>query len=269
LRKFILLVLFSTVFSTVVVSADFNTIIVDGAILDWSGIPPLVTDPPGDFTGGPEEDIKAVYVSNDEDNLYFWMEMYNNLPVFVAGVESENFQGPEYVYLFFIDAMPGMGDPEYGGADYAIEYSITGFFNVLIIVNRTAGVDQIPFSNTCLFKWNETAGNWTIDYDCSRVYGDASGRNIEVSVAWDCIGGVRCMNTMFMAEAAIPFTDYAPDKDQDLPVTAKVCPSRAVAGELLPRMGIPFTHYLIAATVLLTIVISTYSLRRRKVELYP
>jgi hypothetical protein len=267
LKKNALLFLLCIALSTVSVSADFRTIAVDGEVLDWGGVPPIVTDPPDDWTGSPEEDIKAVYASNENDNLYFWMELYNDVPIVEFFVQAEaNFEGFEYAYIFFIDNIPGAGDPDYGGADYAIEYSITGVCNVL--VNVTLDPDQIPMTNTFLLIWNGTG--WESDYECLKLNGNAIGPNIEVSVDWDCIGGIGCFNTLFMAKSGIPNTDYAPDKNQDVPVTIMVCPCFPVAGELLPSSwGKPFTYYLLAAIILVSMITLTYSfMRSRKVRLF-
>lgn len=229
LKKIIYLVLSIMLFSTALVSADFRTIMVDGEVSDWHGATPLVNDPEGDQTGSPEEDIKAVYYSNDAHNIYFWMELYHDVPLPVAA-ESSNF-GPDYVYIFFLDTAPGTGDPAYGGADYAVEYSVTGTFNVIV---RAASSDPSTMTKTCLFKWNETGGYWFPDYECTGVEGNSGGPNIEVSLAWSCIGGAKCFNTMFMAKSGAPNTDYAPDMKNGLPVTIRVCPCMPVAGELLP-----------------------------------
>lgn len=270
MKRLTLAIIFYLVVSTVFVYADFRTIMVDGEVSDWVGVPALVTDPPGDQTGSLFEDIKAVHVVNDHDNLYFWMELYNDLPLigFLAEAET-NFDGSELAYLFFIDNMPGTGDPDYGGADYAIEYSITGLCNV-IAINVTATQDQPIGPHTYLFKWNETGGLWSPDVACSSVEGNALGPNIEVRVAWDCIGGMTCFNAMFMAKTGDENTDYAPDREGDIPVTIQVCPCLPVAGELLPSSWArPVTYYLLIAVLISSVMVSAYSLRRKAVKVLP
>jgi hypothetical protein len=225
-------------------------------VLDWTGVNPLVTDPFDDQTGDPAEDIKAVYVSNDADNLYFRMELYHDLPV--VGILFENeINLPGFAYLFFLDTMTGTGDPEHGGADYAIEYSVTGVCNY--IVNVTLDPDFVSPYNTFLLKWNGTG--WEIDYECSKVMGATSGPNIEVSVDWNCISGVKCFNAMFMAESHLENTDYAPDMKGDIPVTVNVCPCLPVAGELLPSWVKISTPYLIISIITFSAVALVYYVR--------
>jgi hypothetical protein len=55
----------------------FRSIAVDGAVADWLGVVPLVTDATGD--GGTGRDVKAIYVANDSDNLYVRIESYNSV----------------------------------------------------------------------------------------------------------------------------------------------------------------------------------------------
>jgi hypothetical protein len=245
LKKFTVLVISLLFLSVARASADLRTIIVDGDVSDWGGVAPLLTDPQNDQTGCPEEDIKAVYVANDAEHLYFRMELYNDVPEGVEIFGDTNFDGEEYAYIFLIDSIPGSGDPDYGGADYAIEYSVTGLVNV-IVINVTAS-SEFMLSNTYLLKYNETLSDWQPVFDCPYVEGSANATNIEVSVGWNCIGGADCFYALFMAKCGIPNTDYAPDLRQGEPITVQVCPCFPVAGELVDtRSWIPYTRYLIA-----------------------
>jgi hypothetical protein len=245
LKKLTLFIISFLFLSAARVSADLRTIIVDGDVSDWFGVAPLVTDPQNDQTGCPEEDIKAVYVANDAEHLYFRMELYNELPEGVEIFGDTNFDGEEYAYIFFIDSIPGAGDPDYGGADYAIEYSVTGLVNV-IVINVTAS-SEFMLSDTYLLKWNETMSEWQPLFDCPNVDGSANATNIEVSVGWNCIGGADCFNALFMAKCGLPNTDYVPDLRQGGPATVQVCPCFPVAGELVDtRSWILYTRYLIA-----------------------
>ena len=255
MKKLILLIISMVLLSTTNVSADLRTITVDGEVSDWDGLMPLITDPEGDQTGGPEEDIKAVYVANDAECLYFRMELYTEVPEGVEVFGETNFDGEEYAYIFFIDSIPGVGDPDYGGADYAIEYSVTGVMNV-IVINVTAN-NQFMFSDTYLFKWNETLMGWEPVFDCPKVEGSAKATNIEVSVDWDCIGGAECFYTLFMAKSGVPNTDYTPDLRQGTPVTIRVCPCFPIAGELIPlRWWNPLTKYLILILAISSLMIA-------------
>jgi hypothetical protein len=56
------------------------TITVDGDAGDWSGIDPALTDPQGDdsvsYTG---DDIEALYLAQDSENLYLRMDLWENV----------------------------------------------------------------------------------------------------------------------------------------------------------------------------------------------
>jgi hypothetical protein len=58
---------------------DSDLISVDGDASDWQGIEPLATDPEGDAPSE-NEDMKAFYVTNDREYLYFMIECYGQNP---------------------------------------------------------------------------------------------------------------------------------------------------------------------------------------------
>jgi hypothetical protein len=58
---------------------DGDLISVDGDASDWQGIEPLATDPEGDAPSE-NEDMKAFYVTNDSEYLYFMVEFYGQNP---------------------------------------------------------------------------------------------------------------------------------------------------------------------------------------------
>ena len=65
-------------FAEIVISTA--TITVDGDPADWSGIDTLVSDPQGDdspaYTG---DDIQALYIAKDSDNLYVRMDLWDSV----------------------------------------------------------------------------------------------------------------------------------------------------------------------------------------------
>ena len=59
------------------------TIVMDGAVADWAGVPVLGTDLVGDSSGGDDgEDIVAAFATNDVTRVYFRVDVKNlaNLP---------------------------------------------------------------------------------------------------------------------------------------------------------------------------------------------
>ena len=56
-----------------------NRISVDGDAGDWQGIEPMMTDPAKDAPSI-DEDLKAIYVTNDGEYLYFMLEFYGQNP---------------------------------------------------------------------------------------------------------------------------------------------------------------------------------------------
>jgi hypothetical protein len=52
---------------------------VDGDASDWQGIDPVVTDP-GKDAPSKDEDLKALYVTNDDEYLYLMLEFYGQNP---------------------------------------------------------------------------------------------------------------------------------------------------------------------------------------------
>ncbi len=68
-----------------------KTIIVDGNPDDWTGINPLVTDEQGDdspiYNG---DDIKALYIAKDADNLYLRMDLWENVNTSFGNGPSPN-----------------------------------------------------------------------------------------------------------------------------------------------------------------------------------
>ena len=233
--KLILLSVFLLV-STTTAAAEYRVITVDGDIADWDGIPPLVTDPKGDYDFSPSEDIKAVYTANDNNNLYFWMEMQ---PIEIkATLQDANF------YKFFIDIIPGEGEP-LSGADYYISF----------VVGGTQIANNID-SSISLFIWD---GGW-ISALCEGLEGAASEGNIEVSVPWECVGGEACISTYFTASTSIPGTDYAPDSEGKTIILVDYCPcEEPVGGLLLPVIG-PFS--LLKIVAYLTIIAATIRLSK-------
>jgi hypothetical protein len=232
-HRITLILLLGALLSVSLVHAVKRTINVDRDTTDWDGIPPLVTDPEGD-TGLDPEDIKAVYTAHDDDYLYFWMEIY---PYVIIGSNMHQFN-----YVFFLDTVPGQGDPVYAGADYAIQY------------RAYAEVQQFNnLEDVKLFIYEELL--WT-QKPCEGLKGNSSTLNIEVGVPWACIGGKQCINALSLAESVIDGTDYCPDMVESNPVTVTYCPGEEepVGGELIE----PLT----AAThrTLITVLMATTTL---------
>lgn len=67
------------------VEIPFRTIVIDGNDADWTGIQPIVTDPPGDenplYAGVPGTDLAAVYMAHDDTYLYFRMTFHDGNPL--------------------------------------------------------------------------------------------------------------------------------------------------------------------------------------------
>lgn len=58
----------------------FAEIQVDGSGLDWSGIPPAITDPSGDAGSIAGSDITAIYLARDSQNIYVRIDVANGPP---------------------------------------------------------------------------------------------------------------------------------------------------------------------------------------------
>lgn len=215
-------------------SLMFRTIDVDGNSGDWAGIPPLVTDPPYDGNND-LEDIKAVYAANDEENLYFLMEIHhlNFASIDVALSEGE--------YSFYIDIIPG-GDPD-TGADFKILHRVEESPNPGIL------------KATYLYYYDGVC--WTMETSCGGVQGNSSTYFIEVSVPWACIGGPACFNCYFSAHHTPPVndSDYAPDQGEG-PVLLGCCPGHLpVGGEIVPYTPV---SYLIPVSMLAAFVLIAF-----------
>jgi hypothetical protein len=211
------------VFGQVSPSLPYRSIVVDGDPGDWSGIPALVADVEQD-TGVQydQEDIKAVYGANDDENLYFLMELWSWVEPFSTN-EDGGFMSE---YRFYLDIIPG-GDPLNNSADYYIEFweeegEVGPRFN-----GYSWGVE--------LHYWD--GSQWWCAGDCEGVQGDRTESFIEVSVPWECIGGSSCFNCFFYAhheeEVIVNASDYAPDQDAPV-VVIGCCPwEPPVGGELI------------------------------------
>ncbi len=202
-------------------SLTYRTINVDGNPADWTGITPLVLDSVDEPTATESEDIIAVYGANDDEYLYFWMEL-DGLSVSSA----DSFLSTEY--LFYLDIIQG-GDPNNGNADYAIRY-----------VN----------GETTLLKYSA----WG-QVDCPGVKGAMDGTCIEVAVPWDCIGGEQCFNCLFKAYEI--GTDWAPDNELGF-ILLGCCPGvpEPIGGMTLPSNSFvtPIIPVIIAVSTLALLV---------------
>lgn len=211
----------------------YRMINVDGDPSDWGGIQPIATDPPTD-ANNPREEVIAIYAANDEENLYFLMEL---LYVEAASADVVESYGGEY--CFFIDIIPGEGNPD-SGADYKIVHSITGTPN--------PGESQL----TELFSWSGSC--WIIECGCTGVRGNSSMYIIEVGVPWSCIEGPDCFNSYFYAHFEPPenLSDYVPDPGEGY-VLLGCCPGYPpVGGEIMP---ISIQNYIIPLIVALAVII--------------
>jgi hypothetical protein len=179
-------------------SLTHRTIKVDGNPVDWVGIPPLVSDNIDEPGVTESEDIKAVYGANDDDNLYFLMEL--------DGLSFSADSTSTTQYIFYLDILPG-GDPNNGNADYAIKYD-----------NGVTTLCKYSF-------WGQV--------DCPGVKGAMDGTTIEVSLPWACIGGEQCFNCLFKADEI--GTDWAPDNEPGF-ILLGCCPGepKPIGGNILP-----------------------------------
>ena len=217
-------------------SLRYRTINVDGDPGDWAGIPPLVTDPPYDRNND-LEDIKAVYAANDEENLYFLMEIYylNYASIDVVPPISEG------EYSFYLDILPG-GDPD-TGADFKILHRVEESLNPGIF--KVTYLDY--YDGVC----------WIMEPSCGGVNGNSTTYFIEVSVPWACIGGLACFNCYFSAHHTPPVndSDYAPDQGEG-PVLLGCCPGYLpVGGEIMTYTPL---SYLISVLMLAVFMLITF-----------
>jgi hypothetical protein len=67
------------------VEIPFRTIVIDGKNDDWTGIQPIVNDPPGDenplYAAVPGTDLATVYMAHDDTYLYFLMTFHDGNPI--------------------------------------------------------------------------------------------------------------------------------------------------------------------------------------------
>lgn len=177
----------------------YRTINVDGNPVDWVGIPPLVSDNIDEPTATESEDIRAVYGANDDENLYFLMEL--------DGITFSTLDSTSTTqYIFYLDTIPG-GDPNNGNADYAIKY-------------------ENGITTLCKYSfWGQVA--------CPGVKGAMDGTSLEVSLPWACIGGEQCFNCLFKADES--GTDWAPDNEPGF-ILLGCCPGepKPIGGKILP-----------------------------------
>lgn len=96
-RPAVLAVAISVSVATLLTAVWAATIMTDGNVTDWAGIPAIATDVLNDSTADdPGEDIAAAFVTADAQNLYFRMDQVNLAPVVCkngsleAGEECEN-----------------------------------------------------------------------------------------------------------------------------------------------------------------------------------
>ncbi len=102
-----------------------KTINVDGNPDDWSGINVLVTDAQGDdspsYTG---DDIKALYVAQDTENLYLRLDLWDNVNTNFGNGPSPN----EGIYQFSVNSDGPYDRMQLGiGYDYAISQWSLGY----------------------------------------------------------------------------------------------------------------------------------------------
>jgi hypothetical protein len=225
------------VFGQVSPGLPYRSIVVDGDPGDWGGIPALVVDVEQDSgVQYDQEDIKAVYGANDDENVYFLMELWSwVVPYYnVGGFMSE--------YRFYLDIIPG-GDPSNNSADYYIEF----WEQEGEVGQRSNGYSL----GVELHYWD--GSGWYTACECEGVQGDRTESFIEVSVPWECIGGSSCFNCFFYAhyeeDIVVNASDYAPDQDAPV-VVIGCCPwEPPVGGELIAL------NYLQPAAVLIAVLI--------------
>jgi hypothetical protein len=196
-------------------SLPYRRINVDGFPDDWEGIPPLILDPlRGEESGVDydEEDIGAVYGANDEDYLYFLMELHHNeAETLRASLFDVTFSGN---YSFYLDIRDG-GDQANNRADYHILFSFLSAGAVVNVSEVNGDFNGFYFEGVELYEW--TGSEWVHRTDCPGIRGEKTQYFIEVGVPWDCIGGVNCFNSFFKAhyeeDELINASDYAPNQE--------------------------------------------------------
>jgi len=92
------------------VGAYYRTIVADGDPSDWAGIPPIVIDE--DEAGIAQDvDISACYVANDDDNVYFRVDVFGSI-----SEDSGN------TYIIYLDTgKPGGFSVDGIEADYRVK----------------------------------------------------------------------------------------------------------------------------------------------------
>ncbi|MCP8310687.1 MAG: hypothetical protein L6N94_04240, partial [Candidatus Methylarchaceae archaeon HK01M] len=83
--KFIIIIAFLCIFLLVPINVEavYRTITVDGDTSDWIGINPSIDDP-NENDIDDYYDIDKIYIANDNDNLYFWIQFYGACQVGVG-----------------------------------------------------------------------------------------------------------------------------------------------------------------------------------------
>jgi hypothetical protein len=210
----------------------FRSINVDGDPGDWGGIPPLILDPPMSEEPGVDyvlEDIAAVYGANDENFLYFLMELHPlNGTIWIGPCYGE--------YRFYIDIRDG-GDSNNNSADFFVSFYFQ-YYGFQLQSSEVRGDLNGYFEGVELHEWN--GFNWVYRGDCLGVMGNRTQIFIEVGVPWNCIGGPECFNCFFKAhfeyiENQVNASDYAPNQDGQY-VMVGCCPTiperEPVGGEI-------------------------------------
>jgi len=108
--------------TSIIAFVEATTIIMDGDVADWAGVEPIVIDPLGDGKED-DEDILSCYVTNDDSNLYFRMDVAGSIIP-----NTEDGGPPYYMVALDVDRDPDTGTPV---GDIGAEYFVVAVYEVM------------------------------------------------------------------------------------------------------------------------------------------
>jgi hypothetical protein len=146
-----------------------KTITVDGNVTDWAGISPIITDAVGDANSTSGSDISAVYIAQDNSNLYFRIDLANGTPgnglYFGIRYDGDNFTNNSPQRAIFIN----VGAYSASVSEWATSVCHTSHSNVAsgalsingnlmeISVPKSA-LNNLPASGF-IYVWDDPSGN--------------------------------------------------------------------------------------------------------------
>jgi hypothetical protein len=122
-------------------------ILIDGSFDDWDGqVPILVSDPSGD--GGTGRDVQAIYLANDQNNLYVRIQSFN----------SDGYDGNEF------SGIDGDNSLATGFGLFAGDIGSDTLVAGVSVYAETTGSFNAGAASPSAVAWSENAGQTDVEY---------------------------------------------------------------------------------------------------------